>query len=392
MTLTLAHKPSDTPVIAAPCWVQRLSLHHYRSYTDSHMELDARPVVLCGPNGIGKTNALEALSLFTPGRGMRGSAFSEVAQTGSAGDWAVAIRLMSAGLPVELGTGTREAGTDRRLVRIDGAQAATAALGDQVAMLWLTPAMDRIFVEGASGRRRFLDRLVLALHPDHASHVGSYETAMRERTRLLVDAREGGPAADPAWLAALETKMAEYALAIAAARRETVAALQALIAHQPESAFPAAGLALAGDVEAWLDSMAAIDAEDKLRAAFHASRAADAGAGRALVGVHRTDLQVWHQPKQAPAERCSTGEQKALLVGLILAQSQLVAARTGRRPILLLDEIAAHLDEQRRAALYAMLTGQGLQAWLTGTDASLFQPLGTQAQFVTVQDGQLQRL
>ncbi len=259
---------------------------------------------------------------------------------------------------------------ERRQVRINGAPASANALSEWLAVLWLTPAMDRLFTDSAGNRRRFLDRLVLALRSDHAGHSARYEAAMRARNKLLA---EGAP--DATWLTALEARMAEHGAAIAAARRETVAALAERLAAAPEGAFPRASLALDGE-----------EPED-LAAALAAGRARDATAGRTLVGPHRIDLAVTHQGKAMPAASCSTGEQKALLIALILAHSDLVAARAGRRPILLLDEIAAHLDPARRAALFDRLAADGGQVWMTGTEPSLFAGIGPEATRLAVADG-----
>ncbi|MGQ0661698.1 AAA family ATPase, partial [Sphingosinicella sp.] len=276
---------------------------------------------------------------------------------------------------VEIGTGAVATTPERRQVRINGAPASANALSEWLSVLWLTPAMDRLFTDSAGNRRRFLDRLALALRPDHAGHSARYEAAMRARNKLLAE-----PAPDTAWLAALEARMTEHGAAIAAARRETVTALAERLAAAPEGAFPRAGLALDGE-----------EPED-IAAMLAASRARDAAAGRALAGPHRIDLAVAHVDKAMPAASCSTGEQKALLIALILAHSDVVAARAERRPILLLDEIAAHLDPARRAALFERLGATGGQVWMTGTEPSLFAGIDAGATRLGVKDGVVEPL
>ncbi len=348
----------------------RLTLTDFRSYAAAEVAVGAGAVVVTGDNGQGKTNLLDAVSLLSPGRGLRGVALSDAARSGGPGGWTVAAEVMAAGGAVAIGTGVAPAAPDRRIVRINGAAARSAALAEWLSVLWLTPAMDRLFVDTASARRRFLDRLVLALDPAHAGEVTRYDAAMRARTRLLT----GEAAADPAWLASLERAMAEHGARVAAARAAAVAALADALAAAPDGDFPRAGIALA-------------DAADgDLAATLARNRALDAAAGRATAGPHRTDLVVHHAAKGQPAARSSTGEQKALLLGLILAHAGLVAARTGRPPVLLLDEVAAHLDPRRRAALFERLASHG-QVWLTGTEAALFA--GLEAQRLHVEQGQV---
>ena len=312
-------------------------------------------VVLTGANGAGKTNVLEAVSLLAPGRGLRRAALSTVARIGGPGGFGIAAELAD---NTALATGTQAPAPERRVVRINGAPQAAAALAERVTILWLTPAMDRLFVEAPGERRRFLDRLVLALFPGHGVHAARYEAAMRARNRLLAD-----DAPDADWLTALEARMAEHGAAIDAARRKTVLLLGERLARQPAGAFPQATIALAGE------------APDDLAAALRKGRARDAAAGRTIDGPHRADLGVTHIDKQQPAAIASTGEQKALLLGLILAHAELVAARIGRAPVLLLDEVAAHLDPARRAALFERLSGRG-QVWMTGTEEALFEGAG----------------
>jgi DNA replication and repair protein RecF len=331
--------------------ITRLALTDFRNHPAGLIKPGSGFVLLSGPNGAGKTNILEAVSLLTPGRGLRQMPISEMARSGGPGGFAVAAKLGD----VEIGTGTLATAPDRRQVRINGAPASVNSLSEWLSVLWLTPAMDRLFVDSAGSRRRFLDRLVLALEPSHATHAARYEAAMRARNKLLAEP----DAADPAWLAALEAGMAEHGAAVWQARARTVEALTAMIAGQSDDDFPRAGLALSG----W-------DGGD-LAEALKASRGRDAAAGRALVGPHRQDLVVTHLAKRQPAARGSTGEQKALLLGLVLAHADLVASRRGQPPVLLLDEVAAHLDPGRREALFSRLAGRG-QVWMTATEEALF--------------------
>lgn len=368
----------------APSWVARVALRDFRSYMDQAIEVGCGAVVITGENGAGKTNLLEAVSLLSPGRGLRGVTLSELARIGGPGTWAVAARAETGG-EVEIGTGTTPSSRERRQVRVNGASVAVASLAEWLSILWLTPAMDRLFVEGATGRRRFLDRLALALHPEHASHAARYEAAMRARNRLLGEDR----APDPVWLSALERKMAEHGVCVAEARRDTVAALSERLALAPEGPFARARVRLDGWAEDALEMGVVGDVEDRLAGELRRRRGEDAAAGRATLGPHRSDLSVVHAGKDQPAERCSTGEQKALLLGLILAHAELVGERMRRRPVLLLDEVAAHLDASRRDALFARLTAMGAQVWMTGTDRSLFSGLEGLATFVSVESGRL---
>jgi len=346
--------------------ITRLSLSDFRSYTDAVIAPGAGLVVLTGENGAGKTNVIEAVSLLSPGRGLRGASLAEMARQGGGGGFAVAARLGEA----EIGTGALAAVPERRQVRINGAAASATSLAEWLSVLWLTPAMDRLFQEGAGGRRRFLDRLVLALEPGHAVHSARYEAAMRARNKLLAEAG----AADDAWLAALEARMAEHGAEIVRARREAVAALSERLAAAPEGPFARPLLALEGG-------------EEPLAAALPVGRARDAAAGRTLAGPHRTDLKVRHAAKDQPASLASTGEQKALLLSIVLAHADLVAERAERRPILLLDEVAAHLDPRRRAALFERLDAGGGQVWMTGTEPSLFE--GAAGTRLRVADGRV---
>lgn len=365
---------------------RRLALTNFRSYAGVDIVFDGRPVAITGANGAGKTNILEAISLFGAGRGLRSARLDELPRIEGDGGWAVSARLVDGADERRLGVGARASRPDRRTCRIDEAAASgPAAFSDLVRFVWLTPAQDRLFMDGASERRRFLDRMALARDAAHGRAAQDYEKAMRQRQRLLDEGRR-----DDAWLSALEAQMATAGVAIAAARRETVGALAA--ADVSGGAFPAADIALEGLLEAALETAAAADVEDDFADRLRAGRRADAEAGRALAGPHRSDLLVVHVENGRPARLCSTGEQKALLIGLVLANANALAlARTyaGRAAplVLLLDEIAAHLDEDRRAALFDILDELGFQTFMTGTDASLFAAWGDRAQRLSVDDG-----
>jgi DNA replication and repair protein RecF len=391
-----------------PVHIARISLTDFRNHRDALIEAGPGFVLLSGPNGAGKTNVLEAVSLLSPGRGLRQVRISEMARSDGPGGFAVATTLSSPSplrgegwgvgerasserrrlendsnlrtpspnpLPhgeralAEIGTGTSSTTPDRRQVRINGAASSVNSLSEWLSVLWLTPAMDRLFTDSAGGRRRFLDRLTLALEPGHATHAARYEAAMRARNKLLAE-----PAADPDWLAALEAQMAEHGAQLAAARERTVTALTEAVAGLSDDDFPRAALAL----ESW--------DEGDLAAALKANRSRDAAAGRTTEGPHRQDLVVTHVAKGQPADRSSTGEQKALLLGLVLAHAELVAERRGAPPILLLDEVAAHLDPDRRAALFSRLEGRG-QVWMTATEPALFDAIGGSATRFHVEAG-----
>ena len=349
----------------------RLVLTDFRNHPDAVLTPGKGFVVLTGENGAGKTNVLEAVSLLAPGRGLRRAALGEMARQGGRGGFGVAASREG----VDIGTGTQPDAPERRLVRINGAPAAATALAEWLTVLWLTPAMDRLFVEGPGERRRFLDRLTLALAPGHAHHSARYEAAMRQRNRILSD--DAPP--DAGWLAALEARMAEHGAAIEAARRLTVAALGERLAAQVEGPFARAGLTLEG----WEGDHVSLLRE------LAEGRRRDAAAGRTLAGPHRADLIVTHLGKVQAAHLCSTGEQKALLLGLVLGHAELVAERTGRAPILLLDEVAAHLDPSRRAALFERLAGGG-QVWMTGTEDALFDAMPAAATRWHVDSGRIE--
>jgi DNA replication and repair protein RecF len=364
------------------------------------LEIDARPVVLTGPNGAGKTNLLEAISFLAPGRGLRRAKLAEIERRPvgpaalPAGAWAVAARLMSgAGPETEIGTGrdpsAAEGASERRVVKIDGAfQKNQAALAERLALVWLTPQMDRLFLDGAGDRRRFLDRLVYGFDPAHASRVSAYEQALRERARLLTNGAWSGQGA---WLDGLEAQMAELGVAVAAARRDLLLRLRAAAAGG-FGPFPGAAIALVGIVDDALASMPALAAEDALKARLAETRPLDAQSGGASVGPHKSDLAVTHLGRGRPAADCSTGEQKALLLAILLAYARALAEARGSAPLILLDEVAAHLDRARRQALFEAILETGAQAWLTGTDLEIFAELGHAARFVAVEEGRLRPL
>jgi DNA replication and repair protein RecF len=389
----LAYSPDAAPGAApAILAVRQLRLTDFRNYRQLRLDCDAAPVVLVGPNGAGKTNLLEALSFLAPGRGLRRARLDEVScharPDEPATSWAVAATLDTPEGRLAIGTGLEpakgEGGLPRRAVRIDGrAVHSQTALGLHVAAVWLTPQLDRLFLDGPAERRRFLDRLVTNLHPQHAGDVSAYENALRQRARLLSEGNR-----DPHWFIALEDTMARHGVAMTANRADTVQRLDAA-ARLGIGPFPRASLAMAGEVDDWLATMAALDAEDRLRAELAATRVRDAEAGTTCMGPHRSDLAVRHLDLDLPAAEGSTGQQKAVLVSIALAHARLVAISRGRPPLLLLDEIAAHLDGERRAALFDEVVALGVQSWMTGTDAELFKPLAGRAQILRVTDGSI---
>jgi DNA replication and repair protein RecF len=380
--------------VAARAWVERLQLTNFRNSASLVLEVGPRPVVLTGANGSGKTNLLEAVSLLTPGQGLRRAPYPELARLGAAG-WAVAGRLNLPAGPVDVGTGLpgdgdSVSGRAGRIVRINGeTRSGSGALAEHGEMLWLTPAMDGLFTGPASDRRRFLDRLIACFDPGYRTLLGQFERAMQQRNRLLTDDVRGG-----ARFEGFERVMAETGVAIAAARvtavAELIAAIGARRAGGRGEVFPWAEVALVGSLEAGLAAQPAIDVEDDYFAALGRERERDRAAGRTLDGPHRSDLAVGHGPKEMPAKVCSTGEQKALLIGLVLAQADLVGQRSdGAAPILLLDEITAHLDPSRRAALFEEIIALGSQTWMSGTDRDAFSGLGDRAQMHRVEDGRI---
>jgi DNA replication and repair protein RecF len=372
---------------AARLALRRLALVDFRGYAGLRLEIDPRPVVLTGPNGAGKTNLLEAISFLAPGRGLRRARLGEIDRIGGAGPWSIKARIEADPGAVDIRTGRASAGDrERRTVQIDGSEVdSQAVLAEVVAVVWLTPAMDRLFQDGAGERRRFLDRLVVSSDPAHAAQLARYAHALRERAKLLRAGRF-----DPSWLGALERQSAAAGVAVAAARRDAVRGLSAALI-EPLAGFPRAQLTLEGQVESWLEESPALDVEERFAAALSGARQHDAETGITAIGPHRSDLVVHERASGRLASECSTGQQKALLVSLILAEARLRAAAGERQPIVLLDEVAAHLDAARRAALFEALCALGAQAWLTGTDAATFAPLGARAQFFTVQDATLRR-
>jgi DNA replication and repair protein RecF len=361
-------------------------LTDFRNYKSLALDLEPVPVIATGSNGAGKTNLLEAISFLSPGRGLRQARLSEIdinptGLSGATDGWAVAATVETIHGPIEIGTG-RMAEDEKRVVRISGAPAKSqSVLAEYVSAVWLTPQMDRIFIDGPSGRRRFLDRLAFGFDSAHAGRVSAYESAMRQRGRLL---REG--AGDDVWLGVLESTMAERGVAIAAARREIADRLNRACAIG-EGPFPQAQLTVDGTLEAWLETLPALDVEERMRHALAESRCEEVDNARAPVGPHRSDLQVRHVEKDQPADRCSTGEQKALLIAIVLADARLRAAERDAAPLLLLDEVAAHLDRDRREALFDEIYCLNAQVWLTGTDVATFDRMRDRAQFLDVQDG-----
>ena len=373
-----------------PLRVVELRLTHFRNYTSAELIADGAIIVLTGANGSGKTNLLEALSLLTPGRGLRRANLNEVCNSTGPGSWAVSAKLDSNGDELAIGTGLSAPLSDedstQRDVRINAKNAKAGDLATHVSALWLTPESDGLFRGSAGDRRRFLDRLTMALDPGHGTRVNALEKLLRSRNRLLSE-----PQWDEKWLDAIEIELAEAAISVSAARLSQVESLQAsILAHQNTgSPFPFALLTMSGEIEDSLRAHASVIAEDRYRDVLAQTRNIDAAAGRTTRGAHLSDLLVEHGPKAIPAERASTGEQKALLVGLILAQARHVAEHRGTTPLLLLDEIAAHLDNIRRAALYDELEKLSAQAWLTGTDPEMFATLSGRATFVEVANGTL---
>ena len=391
-------------------WVERLTLTNFRSYAAANVVTDAGPQVIVGANGSGKTNLLEALSLLSPGQGLRRVPFVDLVRAGGDGSFAIAARAHTLAGPADIGTGLsatsnsspqgggeflRTSGrptSERsgRIVRIDGAaQSGSGALADYLEIVWVTPAMDGLFTGPASERRRFLDRLILCFDHSYRTIAGRFERAMTSRNRLLADGVR-----DNAQLSGFEQVMAETGIAVAAARLEAVAAMGQIVekrqARDPNSAFPWSSLRLSGSIEDSLQRLSAVEAEDRYAQTLRETRERDRAASRTLDGPHRSDLIVEHGPKALAARHCSTGEQKALLLGLVLAHAELLTERQeGAAPILLLDEITAHLDADRRAALFEEILRLGAQAWMTGTDVNAFDALSGKARFWQVAEGRI---
>jgi DNA replication and repair protein RecF len=372
--------------------VTRLTLSDFRNYESLRISPNCPLVALVGQNGAGKTNLLEALSLLVPGRGLRSSAFNVVARMGASASWAVAADISVPRGEFKIGTAfegdplAEEGSSTSRSAMVDGTvQRSSGVLADYLKMLWLTPAMDRLFAGPASERRRFFDRLTASFDAHHGARVSAFEKLMRERNFLLQD-KHG----DPVWISSVETQMAEHAVAVAIARNEACAALARHFASGAEAGpFPWGVLQLQGEIEALVSGKPAVQAEEDYAKVLYDSRNADRAQGRTLKGPHRSDVLVTHGPKSQAADLCSTGEQKALLIGLILAQARAVKELVGAAPVLLLDEVAAHLDSHRRRGLFVALTNLGAQAWMTGTDASLFDEAGEASSLIQVENGTL---
>ncbi|WP_230529832.1 DNA replication/repair protein RecF [Microvirga roseola] len=377
---------SSAPLSASR--ITRLILQDFRTYASLDLSVSRQLVALVGENGAGKTNVLEAISLFMPGRGLRRAELAEMARQSGAGAFAVSATLDTPYGEHRLGTGLEQNGERAsRICRIDGMPASSpTAFAEHLRVVWLTPDLDALFRGPAGDRRRFLDRLVLAVDAEHGARVNALERALRSRNRVLEDNPD-----DRLWLDALEREVAELAIAVVAARRETVERLAALIleTRKEDSPFPFATMGLEGEIDALVATLPAVDAEDRYRAILRDSRARDRAAGRTLVGPQASDLLVRHGPKDIPAGTASTGEQKALLIGLVLAHARLVASMSGIAPFVLLDEVAAHLDPRRRAGLYAALESLGGQVWMTGADPSLFAELEGRADLLMVQPGRI---
>jgi DNA replication and repair protein RecF len=374
--------------------IHRLTLTNFRSYRAASVDVNGRLVLLVGPNGAGKTNLIEAISLLVPGRGLRRATFEEIVfnegDGSGGGSWAVAAEVEGMLGLATLGTGIEPPADDAaptRKCRIDREPVASAtAFADHLRVVWLTPAMDALFTGPGSERRRFLDRLVLAVDAEHSGRVAALERSLRSRNRLLEE-----PRPDPHWLDAIEHETAELAVAVAALRTETVQRLQRALAARKNDAFPSAEIALDGWIERLLAEHSAVELEDRYRAVLKDNRARDAAAGRTTDGPHLTDLSVVYAPKNIPAASASTGEQKALLIGLVLAHAGLVAEMTGFAPVLLLDEVVAHLDPARRVALYDALDRLGAQVWITGADPAAFAEIADRAEVFEISPGRVQR-
>lgn len=389
MTVQAARSRDDLDVtpIKNAYTVSRLTLTDFRNYASLRMDIDSAPVILVGPNGAGKTNILEALSLLAPGRGMRGARYEELTCRGTESGWAVSAQVRCPGLGGEYTIGTGIISEDgsgprsRRSVQVDNEKRQNSSLSQVLTVSWLTPQMDRLFQDDAASRRRFLDRLVCGRDAQHARRVAAYERTLRERSRLLRD----GTGTDT-WLSALEKTMVEHGVALAAARLETVVELSDQLVT-PMGPFPGATIHLEGVVEKWLSEIPLSEAEHAFRSELSKSRFRDSKVGGAAVGPHRTDLKVGHLGNGMPASQCSTGEQKALLIAIFLADARMSSMRCNAAPLLLLDEVAAHLDDIYREALFSEIMSLGAQVWCTGTNLSVFHSIAPQAQVIQVKDG-----
>jgi DNA replication and repair protein RecF len=370
--------------------IRRVTLTNFRSYRAAALATADKPIVLFGPNGAGKTNVLEAISFLAPGRGLRRAALDEVAFREGDGSWAVAAEVEGALGLATLGTGIErrvdEGETASRACRIDREPVGSAAaFADHLRVIWMVPAMDTLFAGAPSERRRFLDRLALAIDAEHAGRVNALDRALRSRNRLLEERQP-----DTQWLDAVEHETAELAVAVASLRAETVSRLATVLASRRGSAFPPVEIALDGWMEKLIQAHPALEIEERYRTVLRENRARDAAAGRTLDGPHLTDLAVVYADKGIAAADASTGEQKALLIGLILAHARLIAAMTGFPPVLLLDEVVAHLDPSRRRALHQELAQVGAQVWMTGADPALFVEVADDATMVEVGSGRLE--
>jgi DNA replication and repair protein RecF len=373
-----------------PALVRRLTLHNFRNYHAASLDADARTIVLVGPNGAGKTNLIEAISFLAPGRGLRRATLDEVAFNEGDGSWAVAAEIEGALGLATLGTGIErsdnEDATTQRKSRIDREPVSSAAaFADHLRVIWLVPAMDTLFAGAPSERRRFLDRLVVAVDAEHAGRVNALERSLRARNRLLEE-----PRPDTHWLDAVEHETAELAVAVAGLRVEAVRRLDAVLARPNDSTFPPAQIGLDGWLEQLIPLHPAGEIEARYREVLRENRSRDAAAGRTLDGPHLTDLKVVYAAKAIDAADASTGEQKALLIGLVLAHARLLREMTSAAPVLLLDEVVAHLDPARRAALHGELAELGAQVWMTGADPALFHEMTSNAAVVEVRAGKLE--
>jgi len=369
--------------------VERILLTQFRSYANLVLEVDPGPIVLIGGNGVGKTNLLEALSLLAPGRGLRGVRVADMRRRGAeALAWGVAVELNTAEGSIQIGTGSSNKAEGKREVRVQGVHSSSQdLLARALHVIWLTPQMDRIFIDSPGDRRRFFDRLVLGFDPSHSARLGAYQRTLGERARILRYRAD-----DTGWLDALERTMSENAVAIAAARHEALWRLNTALDSPLGTLFPPAKLELVGVAEAWLQDMPALEVEERLLKAFAVARVEDAEKGGSVVGPHRTDLSVRHVGKDISAEHCSTGEQKMLLVSIILAHAHAQSKLFGQTPLILLDEVMAHLDEMHRSALTEALCSLGSQVWMTGTSDELFSKFGSRARFLCVSDGAVRNL
>jgi len=389
MVIILEHSNTATLTAqahqATSLFLSSLSLRHFRNYSEARIETTPAPVILTGHNGAGKTNILEAISLLAPGRGLRKAKLSELNSINENTAWAVAATAQGMEGVVKIGTGLSQEADDKRLIKIDGKVARShTELGRHLAVIWMTPQTEQLFQEGASAGRKFLDRLVFGFDTDHASRVNEYEYAMRERNRLLSQGSR-----DTSWLDALEHTMAETAAAIAQSRLQAIDNINHAI-HTSGLSFPKAHLDMEGTVEEELKrSLPAVEVENSFRCLLYVSRNEDAAAGRTLLGIHRSELKVMHLGKRMPAEQCSTGEQKAVLLSIILAQARAAAMWKGIVPVILLDEVVAHLDATRKLELFEEICQIGAQTWMTGTDEKFFADLTGKSQFFRIEEGRI---